>query len=95
MTKFLLLSASFLVAGCATVDETPAIEIRTVEVVVEVEKPCPGSLPARPAPLERPLPTDLGQLALVLGAKLAEYSDPGNYADRADALMARCVTTPD
>jgi hypothetical protein len=78
-----------LVAACAHVD--PPVKIETVEVVKEVQKPCPGEKPERPAKIGV-LPTDLAALAALLGAKLAEYSDPGKYADRADAIMDRCLT---
>ena len=69
----------------------PAIEIRTVERVVEVQRPCTVTKPARPAPLARPLPTDAVALAAVLAEKLAEWSGPGRYGDRADAAINRCT----
>ena len=80
----------FFLTACATTPE-PGIEVRVVERVVEVQKPCPGEKPERPAPLERPLPTTFEQLAAVLAAKLAEYAAPGMFADQADAIMVRCL----
>jgi hypothetical protein len=80
-------------AGCgAGVVPPPAVEIRTVTKTVEVQKPCPVTVPVRPAPLAKPLPTDLGKLVAVLGAKLVEYAGSGAYADRADAALRKCTT---
>lgn len=75
--------------GCSTSE--PGIEIRTVEKLIEVPRPCPGPRPDRPAPLG-PLPTDAIKLAAMLGAKLSEYAGGGGYADRADAIFERCLT---
>jgi len=82
----------FLTA-CATTSE-PGIEVRTVEVVRTVQAPCPGEKPVRPAPLERPLPTSLEALTATLAAKLLEYAGEGQYADKADAIMTRCLSEP-
>lgn len=88
LTAALLIPAAMLTA-CAS---DPPVRIETVEVVKETQRPCPGERPARPAKIGT-LPTDLAQLVAVLGAKLAEYSDPGKYADRAEAIFDRCLTT--
>lgn len=94
MTKiFITPIAALTLAGCATTRE-PGVEIRYVEVVKEVQKPCPAKKPERPDPLARPLPTDLQKLVLVLAAKLAEYADAGNYADQADVWMDLCSMPP-
>lgn len=69
----------------------PGIQIRTVEVVKEVQRPCPVTKPSRPAPLAKPYPSDAVQLAAALTAKLLEYAGPGGYAERADAAIDRCV----
>jgi hypothetical protein len=87
MKKLILIIAALTLAGCPK--DPPNVRIETVEVVREVPKPCPGVRPPRPA-LIPILPGDLAQLAAVLGAKLAEYSAPGNYADQADAIFDRC-----
>jgi hypothetical protein len=80
-------------AGCAKPNSTPsAVEVRVVEKLVEVQRPCPATKPDRPAPLPRPLPTDSVQLAALLGLKLAEWSAPGGYGDRASAVMDLCIT---
>lgn len=84
---FLAISPLFLY-GCSTPE--PGVEVRTVTKIVEVQRPCPGVAPDRPAPLG-PLPTDAVKLAAVLGAKLAEYSGSGGFADRAEAIMRRCL----
>lgn len=84
----IFLAGFVFLAACTTPD--PAVKIETVEVVREVQKPCPADRPARPAPIGD-LPTNLEALAAVLGAKLAEYSDPGRYTDRVEAILDRCV----
>lgn len=81
----------FLIAACATPGPV-GVRVETVERVVETQRPCPGEKPARPAPLDRPLPTDAVALAALLAAKLAEWSAPGMYGDQADAIMTRCLT---
>lgn len=90
MKNVLLIVALLSLSACFGRESGP---VRTVtqEVVREVPKPCPADVPARPTELERPLPTNPVALAAILGAKLAEYAGPGQYADRADAIMARCT----
>lgn len=87
---FLLLSAVTLPGGCVTTSE-PGIEVRTVERVVEVQRPCPGVKPERPAPLG-PVPADAVAALALTAAKLAEYTLPGMYADKAEAIMERCLS---
>ncbi len=77
-----------VLTGCSTMQGP--VEVETVTVVKETQKPCPAERPVRPAKIGT-LPTDLVALVAVLGAKLAEYSDPGKYADRAEAIMDRCT----
>lgn len=104
MTRFPLKSSTMLfrqfsaglgvisLAGCASSSTIrPAVEIRTVERVVEVQLPCSATVPARPAPLAKPLPTDAIALSALLGAKLLEYSGPGGFADRALASLSICT----
>lgn len=88
----LLVVGAALVALTACQTDQPGIQVKTVEVVKEVQRPCPGTAPIRPAPLAKPLPADLAQLAATLAAKLGEYALPGGYADQADAIMKRCLT---
>lgn len=90
MTR-LALFLPLLLTACGAATPPPAVEIRTVETVKEVQRPCPVTKPVRPTPLARPLPADLTQLAATLGAKLEEYAGPGKYADRADAALTTCT----
>jgi hypothetical protein len=85
----LLCLAPFALSACA--HDHPGVRVETVEVVREVQRPCPGEKPVRPAPLARPLPTDAVQLAALLGAKLGEYTLPGKWADKAEAIIDRCL----
>jgi|SRR5690606_499050 len=69
----------------------PGVEIRTVEVPVEVMRPCPATRPERPPPLGK-LP-EHAQTALAQAlAALAAYSAPGMYADQAEAWFDACAT---
>lgn len=77
-------------AACST-PAPPGIEVHTVEVPVEVLKPCPGIVPERPAPLARPLPDDANALAALLASKLVEWSGQGMYGDRAEAYFRTCA----
>lgn len=73
--------------GCSHPE--PGVRIETVEVVREVQKPCPAERPERPKPLGN-LPVDAVALAATLAAKLAEYSGEGKYADRAETFFDTC-----
>lgn len=89
---FLPIALLSLTAGMCSTPE-PGIEVRTVEVVREVQKPCPGVRPVRPSGLGPLAPGAESALAQVL-AKLAEYSAPGKYADQAEAYFASCPSAP-
>ncbi|WP_010218832.1 hypothetical protein [Sphingomonas sp. PAMC 26621] len=82
--------AALALAGCAAKVTPPAVQIKTVTVTREVQRPCVVTRPARPVPLGA-LPTSLARLAAVLGAKLAEWSGPGGYGERADAAIVTCT----
>lgn len=88
-----LLPILFLaLAGCATTQcPPPAIQEHVVTKTVTVQKPCVATVPVRPAKLGT-LPTDAVQLAAVLAEALAQYSAPGQWADQAQAALARCST---
>lgn len=89
MRLFLILLA---LAGCAKPDPTPpATKVQVVREVVEVQRPCSVTIPARPSPLARPLPNDAEKLAAILGAKLEEYAGAGRFADRVMDALARCT----
>lgn len=81
------LAGLLFIAACQTAE--PGIEVRTVEVVREVQKPCPGKPPVRPTPLGPLMATAEAALAQAL-AKLAEYSAPGQFADQAEAYVEAC-----
>ena len=81
--------AALVLAACSTTG-TPGIEVRTVEVPVEVQKPCPGIVPQRPDELARPLPTDANALAALLAAKLVEWAGPGQYGEQAESYFRTC-----
>lgn len=91
-SQLAVLVAALALAGCgADTGARPAVEVKVVERVVEVPKPCPVKRPARPAKLARPLPADsIATLALVT-AKLLEYDGPGGFADRALAALETCT----
>lgn len=84
-----LLSTALVNTACAT-PAPPGIEVQTVTVYRDVQRPCPVTKPVRPAAIGK-LPTDLQALAAVLGAKLAEWSQPGGYGDRAEAAIETCT----
>ena len=86
----MILIAALLLAGCGTTPK-PAVEVRTVEVVKEVQRPCASTKPDRPESLPQPLPSDARQLVALLTAKLLEWSGPGKYADRAEAAIDECT----
>ena len=85
--KGIVLVVAVMVAGCSHTE--PGIEVRTVEVIKEVQKPCPGTVPGRPAELGPLAATAEAALAQAL-AKLAEYSGDGQYADQAEAYFETC-----
>lgn len=84
--------AAFLLSACATTgDPSPAVSIKTVTRTVEVQRPCAVTKPVRPLPLARPLPDDMGRLLALVSGKLAEWSGPGGYGERADAAIDTCT----
>lgn len=88
-TRLCIVIAAFaLLNACQS--QQPAVEVRTVEVLVEVPAPCPGTKPDRPLPFVKPNGEGLEALAAALAAKLAEYSAPGKYADKAEAYFESC-----
>lgn len=86
------ITATLFISGCATDGAPPpAIDVHTVTRTVEVQRPCGVAIPARPAPLAMPLPTDAVALAAVLGLKLREWSGPGQFGDQAEAAIRTCT----
>lgn len=80
--------AVLFLTGCTTSPE-PGIEVRTVEVLVETQKPCPATRPVLPGALGA-LPDDARAALAKALAKLAEYSGDGQYADRAELYFDTC-----
>ena len=88
--KRVIIIMALALAACAKTPQ-PGIEVRTVDVVREVARPCPVTVPERPGQLARPLPTDAVRLAATLALKLAEWAGPGGYGERADAALKTCT----
>jgi hypothetical protein len=86
--RFVLFLALLTLTACA--HDQQGVEVRTVTVEKPVMQPCPATPPVRPAPLAKPLPTDLSALVATLAAKLGEYVLPGKYADQAEAYVRAC-----
>ncbi len=90
--KHAALATLALLSGCATDSAPPpAVEVHEVTRTVEVQRPCQVTIPQRPAPIAKPMPTDGVALAAELALKLAEYSGPGGFADRATAALKTCT----
>jgi len=90
--RYLIIIATIALTACSKEAlPPPPVDHQVVTVTKEVQRPCNVKVPVRPAPLALPLPTDLGQLVAVLGAKLAEWSGPGKYGDRARDALAICT----
>lgn len=83
-----LMAAALMILNACQHTE-PGIEIREVEVVREVQKPCPGTVPTRPGALGPLADTAEAALAQTL-AKLAEWSGDGQYGDRAEVYFEAC-----
>ena len=87
--KKLIIAVGLLLVACST--PQPGIEIRTVEVLKEVQRPCPVVKPKQPGKLARPLPADPARLIDLLLAKLTEWAGPGGYGERADTAIETCT----
>ena len=95
------LGAALLLAGCAGRTPEPEIVLEQPEIIEapvaeqsvevrQVPRPCAARQPKRPDPLPSQLPSHPVALAALLGAKLAEYSAPGKYADQAEVYFKAC-----
>ncbi len=85
--RYLIALAALALGACQ--HNQPGVEVRTVEVVKTIQAPCPGIPPVRPEPLG-PLPQHAATALAHVLAKLAEYSAPGMFADKAEAYVAAC-----
>lgn len=85
--------------GC---DRKPVVSAgSTVEyqkVYVQVPRPCPVKVPARPSTIQADakaaklaLPSDPGLLLDIVTAKLKEWAGDGAYGDKADAALKTCT----
>jgi hypothetical protein len=83
-----LVFSALLLAGCGHTQQ--GVRIETVEVVKEVQRPCPVTAPERPAPVGA-LPSNARDALRIVSAKLLEYVGPGGYADRADSAIGICT----
>lgn len=91
--KRLTLATGLLISGCATDGGSPpAVQIRTVEVVKEVPRPCPVKAPPRPPAMSRPLPSDAIALAAALALQLSLYTAPGGWADKMTSALDKCLS---
>lgn len=88
-----MMMATLALAGCATTQDCPPAGVKVVyqPVTKETQRPCAVTVPKRPDPLPAALPVDAIKLAALLGAKLAEWSGPGGYGERADAALRTCT----
>lgn len=77
---------SLTLAACST--PRPGIEIRTVEVPVEVMRPCLTEIPVRPERFDSGGETDARNLAALLTAKLLEWRQ---YGTEAGMALRRCA----
>lgn len=92
MKRTLIASALITLTACATPE--PAIQVRTVEVPVIEQVPCPAEVPTRPDPLGE-LPADANAALAKALSVLALWSGPGMFGDRAESYFAVCASLPD
>ncbi len=90
MKRAMILVAALALSGCA--HGRAPVDVRVQERLVEVQRPCPVTVPARPAPIDPDtLPADARDALRIVTAKLLEYAGAGGYADRAEAAIAVCL----
>lgn len=92
--RMIIIAAMLLLSGCATTSPQ-AVEIRTVEVIKEVQVPCPATAPARPDTINpNALPPNAVDSVRLLFARLLEWQGSGGYADKAEAAIEICAGIP-
>jgi hypothetical protein len=87
----ILTGLAVMLTGCTHTQQ--GVEIRTVERVVEVQKPCPVVKPERPATVNKTdIPKQAQDAVLYLYAALMGWQGAGMYGDKADAAIDVCLT---
>lgn len=87
----LVLVLTLALLACDLPRPEPATKVVYQDVVKEVPRPCPVTVPKRPGPLARPLPESSARLIDLLTAKLYEWAGEGKYGDQADAALRTCT----
>lgn len=87
--KYAAMMAALLLAGCAT---PGAVKVETVEVYRETMRPCPVTIPERPATVTADsLPPDARDALRLVVAALLAWQGAGGYGNRADAALRICA----
>lgn len=91
LTAIAVAALALLLTGCAGRVQN-GIEVRTVEVIKEVQVPCPVALPPRPKTiLPSEIPEQAQDASKALFASLLQWQGPGKYADKAEAALRICT----
>lgn len=91
LTAIAVAALALLLTGCPNRVQN-GIEVRTVEVIKEVQVPCPVALPPRPATiLPSGLPEQAQDAVSALYAALLQWQGDGKYADQAEAALRICT----
>lgn len=86
----MLLPLLLACSGCA--HEQKGVRVQIQEKIVEVQKPCPVTIPERPATLKASdLPPDARDALRIAIAALLGWQGDGGYGDKADAALRICV----
>jgi hypothetical protein len=80
-----------LLLGLRASTESAGTKVVYQTVEKEVQRPCPVTVPTKPAPLAKPLPSDPARLVDLLTAKLIEWAGTGGYGERADDALKVCT----
>jgi hypothetical protein len=86
----LLIIAPLLLMACEH-PQSAGTKVVYQTVEKEVQRPCPVTVPTKPAPLAKPLPSDPARLVDLLTAKLIEWAGTGGYGERADDALKVCT----
>lgn len=84
---------SVALAGCGSKTLEPAIEIKTVEVIKEIQRPCGVAKPTRPVELKRVDVLSIATDAVrQIYARLQEWQGHGGYGDQASDALDICIS---